>query len=313
MIEQILDLSQVETGRMAMAPRRVKLKEACASAIAEVAPVARAKSVEITLDDAESEAELFADPMRVRQVLSNLITNAVKYNDAGGRVRIGIEEREDGQVDVRVEDNGWGIPEYRRDELFRPFARLGRDAGPVEGAGIGLALTRRIVELMDGSVRYEPKEGRGSAFVVTLQTVAGPGEAGTPMAERAVLDDPTTPLTVLYIEDNSSNIDLMRQIFGLVIANAELVVAESGARGIEIAEAAEPDLILLDIGLQDMDGFAVLAALRSRLGARMPRVVFVTADATPKTRERAAALGILELVTKPFDVRDIVAVTRAGA
>jgi len=313
MIEQILDLSQVETGRMAVAPRQVVLKDACSAAIAEVMPIAFAKQVKITLDDAESGTLLFADPTRVQQVLSNLITNAVKYNDPGGEVRVVIRGRHDGLVDVRVEDNGWGVPASRLDELFKPFARLGRDGGAIEGAGIGLALTRRLVELMGGTIRYEPNDGAGAVFVVTLRTMESAEDAVYPTPERAARAEPTTPLTVLYIEDNSSNVDLMRQIFGLVISNAELVIAESGMRGVEIAEATEPDLILLDIGLQDMDGFAVLEALRDRLGARMPRVVFVTADATPKTRERAAALGIVELVTKPFDVNDIVAITRASA
>jgi signal transduction histidine kinase/ActR/RegA family two-component response regulator len=313
LIEEILDLSRIEAGHISIAPQAIALSDVIDATLSEVAPTAREKSMKISVD-AMADIHLQADPMRLRQVLSNLIVNAVKYNDEGGNIWIRTALGQDRNVEIRVEDDGWGVPENKHHELFQPFARLGRETSGVGGTGIGLALTQRIAELMDGAVRYEARPEAGSTFVVSLP-VAAPGERASAAAAEAdgnqAAADPVPQMTVLYIEDNVSNVSLMRQIFDLALPNTTIAIALSGAQGLKYVETNLPSLILLDLGLPDMDGFAVLNKLREKLGADMPRVVIVTADATDASRDRARDHGVREFLTKPFKIDDILAVARS--
>lgn len=305
LIDDILDLSRIEVGGLSMSPAPLPLADAVKTVTEALAPIATARGVTLALDDGgASDIAVHADQARLRQVLSNLITNAIKYNDEGGTVVVAVARAEDGRCELKVSDDGWGVPPERRAELFQPFNRLGREATDKDGAGIGLVLTRRIVELMDGAIRYEPREGGGSTFVIVLPTISG-SEAAAPSAN--VVDIAVEPkrLTVLYIEDNHSNIELMREILEEASPAIRLDVATSGMAGVEKARLLRPDLIFLDIGLPDIDGFGVLGRLRGIFGANMPRVVVVSADATEATRERSKREGVWEFLPKPIDVGEV--------
>ncbi len=314
LIEDVLDLSRIEVGRMPMAPVSLDVNVIAAEAVAELEPAAKDKRLKLTLQPALGAPHVLADPMRLRQVLSNLINNAIKYNDPGGTVTVDVRPLPDGHVELGVRDDGWGIPFERRSELFQPFSRLGRETGSADGAGIGLALSKRLIELMRGELRYEPGPIKGSAFVMRFPEVAAEG-APAPLTQDNQAFDGTGAgaIHILYIEDNPSNIELMRDVVDLVQPPPRMTVATTGAEGIERAIADRPNLILLDLGLPDMDGLGVLRKLQNELGAETPRVVAVTADATLATRGRAIGAGVDRFITKPFDVVEIAEVIRSAA
>jgi len=304
LIQDILDLSRIDSGRLAMSPEPLHLAEIVKEAIEEQQPLSAKQNITVAAAIGEEDIVVFADRVRMHQVLANLITNAIKYNDAGGSVSVTLQTTSDSTCEITVQDDGWGVPPERLHELFEPFSRLGRGDSGKDGTGIGLTLTRQIVELLDGDIRHEAPEAGGSKFVVSLPTIEAPPTAEITY-EASNLNASRRALSVLYIEDNPSNIALLGEILNAVAPDAALDTAMTGMDGVEKAKQNRPDLILLDIGLPDIDGFAVLDKLRQHYGSRMPRVVFLTADATDTTRNHSRRLGVREFLTKPVAVREI--------
>src|SRR5690606_17167223 len=249
-----------------------------------------------------------ADRQRLAQVLLNLLSNAVKYNRAGGRVSIycdqiaspeGVE-----QVRIAVRDTGPGIPADKIDRLFVPFERLGAEQSHVEGTGLGLALSKRLVEAMGGSISLETVEGRGSTFQVTLERIESPTAQVTPAltATRETRGAGSgQPAKLLYVEDNLPNLTLIEAILA-DRPEIELLPALQGQMGIYLAVEHRPDLILLDLHLPDLQGEEVLARLRADERTRDIPVVVVSADATAVSLQRLLAAGAAAYLTKPIDV-----------
>jgi CheY-like chemotaxis protein len=245
-----------------------------------------------------------ADRQRLQQVLLNLLSNAVKYNRKGGAVSVSCDGAPSGGFRLTVADTGPGIAPERMHRLFTPFDRLDAQEDPgVEGTGLGLALSKALVELMGGSLRAESTLGEGSRFTVELPIAESP----TRELERArdvIAPETQTPGvrgTVLYIEDNLSNLRLVERIVTRR-PGVTLLSAMQGSRGLELAQAHRPDLIVLDLHLPDIPGQEVLARLGADPGTREIPVVILSADATPSRVSRLLEQGAHAYLTKPLVV-----------
>jgi PAS domain S-box-containing protein len=307
LVNDVLDVSRIESGHLRVESYGVNLLTLLDEVSALVRPQADLAGVQIHRVDGEGPALVLGDPLRLRQVLVNLLTNAIKYNRPGGLVRVEIE-RAGSCVGLSIADTGLGMSREQLDNLFEPFNRLGRENSEIEGTGIGLVLTRQLLTLMDGSLDVESEVGRGTTVYVTLEKaeaaqvmVAPSFGSGLRTASHLGDDDDEQPEgLVLYIEDNPINLLLVEQLL-LSWPGIRLVQAETAAKGLELARALRPDLVLLDMRLPDMSGPEVLAALQADGGTRELRVVALSASAMPEEVALARACGACDYWTKPID------------
>jgi PAS domain S-box-containing protein len=314
LINEVLDLAKVESGHVDLsleAVNYVDLIEECGTlvrALADASGIALESNV-------PADTAVRADRVRLKQALLNLLSNAVKYNRRGGRVTIRAEvmTRADGErIRLHVTDNGPGIPAEHLPELFQPFNRLGAEAGEIEGSGIGLVITRRLVEIMGGEVGVVSEPGQGSDFWIELPRDVSPPAAIAFEAPRGyrqpeAASTALAPRAVLYIEDNPSNLKLVGQILGRR-PSIRLITAHTASLGLELAAHQPFDLILLDINMPEMDGYQVLAELRQREETRALPVLAITANALPSDIERGKAAGFTDYLTKPLDIAHFLAV-----
>ncbi len=306
LIDEVLDISRIEAGRMSISLEAVQVRGAVDEAVALMGPAAAEREITIEVDhDVSCAAHVRADQQRLRQVLLNLVSNAVKYNRDGGSVSLRCARGVSGAVLVGITDTGAGLSDEQRERLFEPFDRLGAEQSAVEGTGLGLALSKRFVELMDGSLSVESEPGHGTTFWLELQAAADP-LAEAPTAERprsANGHHPSQDRTVLYIEDNVANFELVERALGRLGA-VELLAAMGGGLGLELAAHHQPQLILLDLHLPDLPGEEVLARLKADPRTQEIPVVILSADATDRQIERLLAGGADAYLTKPIDLPD---------
>jgi len=305
LINEVLDLARIEAGKIAVSLEPVHVVEVVQSALDLVRPQAAARGLQ--LEHAVSEADwVIADRQRLQQVLLNLLSNAVKYNRDGGTVTVACRAHAERQR-VSVRDTGAGIAPELRARLYTPFDRLGAERAGIEGTGLGLALTRRLVEAMNGALDVQSTVGEGTTFSVELPCATPPMSEGAPVAtdghERV---DVRPRATVLYIEDNPANLRLVERILTRR-PSLTLMSAMQGSRGLELARDHRPHVIVLDLHLPDLDGAAVLADLRGNARTRDIPVVILSADATPGQIARLRAQGATAYLTKPLDVQEFLA------
>jgi signal transduction histidine kinase/CheY-like chemotaxis protein len=313
LIDEILDLARVESGHLSVSPEPVALLPLLDDCLALLRPQAAERGVRLLDASRHCNVHVRADRTRLRQVLLNLLSNAVKYNRAQGTVSI-VCVGEPAAVRIRVCDTGAGLTPDQQARLFVPFERLDAEERNIQGTGIGLALSRRLVELMGGTIGVESVPGEGSAFWVRLPTAeARPSEA-------AVLPSGETPAgalagrirhDVLCIEDNPANLRLIESIFERR-DDIRLLGAIAPGLGLELARTHRPALILLDINLPDMDGYAVMQCLRESEATRHIPVVAISANAMPKDIERGKAAGFRDYLTKPLNVVRLMQVVDAA-
>lgn len=311
LIDEVLDLSKVESGDLSLVIEPIAVADAIAECLRLVQPLARRAAITIDWQASmlgPAKVYLLGDRLRVRQVLLNLVSNAIKYNRAEGSVRIWVETLtgDTGRVRIHVEDTGAGIPAERLVELFSPFNRLGAEYTTVEGTGIGLVITRRLCRMMGGDVDLRSTPGHGSDFWIELplaqeSPVTVTAAVHHVIPPRAAQAKPERAQQVLYIEDNPANLKLMEQIF-LRRPQLRLIGATSGPGGLQRARETPPDLIPLDINLPGMDGYAVLRELRRTPQTQSTPVIAVTANALPGDIEHGDAAGFTAYVTKPIDL-----------
>jgi signal transduction histidine kinase/ActR/RegA family two-component response regulator len=305
LINEMLEISRIEAGRLSLSLEPVPLQATVAGAMDLVAPLAAQRRVALQMDVPDARRHVLADRQRLQQVLLNLLSNAVKYNRENGRVTVSTAAAADGRVRIRVTDTGPGIPAEHQARLFTPFERLGADATGEEGTGLGLTLSRHLVEAMDGLLHVESEVGVGSTFAVDLWIVDAPAaELAAPAPSSAMSAGPGG--LVLYVEDNLSNFRLVERLLERRPAT-RLLSAIQGRRGLELAREQRPALILLDLHLPDLSGEEVLRRLQEDPATREIPVAILTADATPGQADRLLAAGARAHLTKPIEVRRLLA------
>ena len=305
LINEILEISRIEAGELSMSLEDVDLAQVVKESLDLVNPMAQERRI-LMLNAMVGGSGPYAkaDRQRLKQVLINVVSNGIKYNREGGEVGIAARQL-DGIVQLIVSDTGPGVPKAHVEGLFTPFARLGAEATNVEGTGLGLALSKRLMDAMGGELRLERTGPDGSLFCLEIPTAEGVGPAVGPTVEETGVD----PLisgkegsgTILQVEDNPSNIQLLERILRRR-PGVHLRTAQSGAEAIDLALAIRPELVLLDLNLPDMSGRDVLARLKAEPETTDIPIVMLSADATESQIERMLAAGAVAYLTKPLDV-----------
>jgi CheY-like chemotaxis protein/anti-sigma regulatory factor (Ser/Thr protein kinase) len=253
--------------------------------------------------DGTNRIHVRADRQRLIQVLLNLLSNAIKYGSEGGHVIVAAAVRDDA-VEIDVIDDGPGLSEAELGRLFTPFERLGAERSHVQGTGLGLALSRQLAVAMGGSVEARSAAGQGSMFTVRLQRASSTESASViPARGPAVLRDAGAERTVLYVEDNLATVALVESIFALR-PNVRLMTAMQGGLAVELAREHQPDLIVLDLHLPDLNGDEVIDRLRQDPRTAETPVVIYSADATDRQVRRLLEAGAVDYLTKPAKVTD---------
>ncbi len=302
LINEVLDISRIESGRIQLSPEAVPVETLLRETLDLIQPLAADSNVKV-LGQYSQERHVKADHQRLKQVLLNLLANAVKYNRRDGTVTVSYADAGIGRLRISVTDTGPGISPEMRERLFVPFDRLGAERQGIEGTGLGLVLSRRLVEAMGGTLGVDSTVGHGSTFWVDLALVEAPaGQLGreheltVPRQERW-----ETAATVLYVEDNLSNFTLIERALA-AHWNVKLIPAMQGRIGLDLAREHHPDLILLDLHLPDIHGAEVLGRLRAEPETREIPVIVISADATQGQIQRLRAAGARDYLTKPLDI-----------
>jgi PAS domain S-box-containing protein len=306
LINEILDLATIEAGRLSLSLEPVSLVEIMLECQAMIEPQARKSGIGISFPRLDKPYVVSVDRTRMKQVLINLLSNAIKYNRGNGMVEVTCTESGGGRVRISVKDTGAGLPPEKLAQLFQPFNRLGQETSAEEGTGIGLVLTKRLVELMGGVIGVESVVGKGSTFWVELisdaegQVAAG----GAPPAAVPVpqLPAPVRPRrTLLYVEDNPANLKLVEQLIARR-PDLRLLSAPDANLGITLARASQPEVILMDINLPGISGIEALKILREDPATAHIPVVALSANAVPRDIAKGLEAGFLRYLTKPLRV-----------
>lgn len=306
LINEVLDIARIESGRMAISPETVHLDDALFPSVDLVRPLADKRGIGINVKIPSSK-DIFitADLQRLKQVLLNLLSNAVKYNREKGEIRVTASLLTDGYLHLTVADTGEGIPAEKMNRLFTPFDRLELAPDKIEGTGLGLALSKGLVEAMGGRIGAQSVAGKGSTFWFDLPLTTQQKETIV-MAE---VDDylksarELRKALVLYVEDNLANIQLVEKIIGR-LPGVEMISAMQGRLTMDLARQHKLALILLDLHLPDVPGMEVLKQLRVQPETKDIPIVVMSADATRGQIDRALAAGAQNYLTKPIDVKE---------
>jgi CheY-like chemotaxis protein/anti-sigma regulatory factor (Ser/Thr protein kinase) len=304
LINEVLDIARIEVGKLAISLEPVEVEDVLDEVMGLIKPLADQRGLSLQRHGAHCrDVHVLADKQRLKQVLLNLLSNGVKYNRESGWVRVSCERVED-SVRISISDTGPGIPEQSLAQLFVPFDRLGREDGAEEGTGLGLALAKRLMEAMGGTLGVESEPGVGSTFRAELAATESPVESVdlAPTYAPTVSESARPARTVLYIEDNLSNLKLIEQVLARR-PEITLLTAMQGRLGLDLAREHHPDLVLLDLQLPDVPGREILAALKADESMREIPVVVVSADATKGQVRRVLEEGARAYLTKPLDIR----------
>jgi CheY-like chemotaxis protein/nitrogen-specific signal transduction histidine kinase/PAS domain-containing protein len=302
LINEVLDLSSVDENRLSLSLEPVRLDDLISETVGLLRPLFEASGIRLSGLLSTLKVSVLADRRRLKQVVINLMTNAVKYNRLGGLVSIEVSRRADGIVSLGITDEGQGIPAEKLERLYTPFDRLGAEATGIEGTGLGLAIAHGLVLAMGGQLSVESCPGQGSTFSILLPGAAADEEA-MPQArhEGAVAVASSETHQILYIEDNESNVQLIRRILSRR-ENFDLVVARNLAEGLSLLAEALPDVILLDLNLPDGSGEAIVRWVRTELQNPSLPIIVLSADCTAGQAERLIATGADFYITKPLDM-----------
>ncbi len=307
LINEILDLALIESGKLPLSLEPILINEVVRECQAMIEPQAQKRDIRMTFPQFENPYFVNADRTRVKQVLINLLSNAIKYNKLGGAVVVDYIASTAERIRIRVRDTGEGLTPDKLTQLFQPFNRLGKEAGVEEGTGIGLMVSKRLVELMHGEIGVESTVGVGSVFWIELilttmpQRTAG---AAAPTANASTAVQAGALLrTLLYVEDNPANLMLVEDLIARR-SDIRLLSATDGNRGIEIARATRPDVILMDINLPGISGIQALQILCADPATAHIPVIALSANAIPRDIERGLEAGFFRYLTKPIKVNE---------
>ena len=306
MINDVLDLSRIEADNLRLQTTTLELPEIVTATVALVASDAERRGIRISQDLAPGTSVLMGDATRVKQILTNLLSNAVKYNVDGGRVHVASRLATAEMVEVSVTDTGMGMTPEQMEQLFRPFNRLGRERTALQGTGIGLVISRRLAELMGGSIRVKSVPGEGSSFILRLPKAIDPDTVRSDLDELGAAPAEYHRRIVHYVEDNETNVEVMRGILAQR-AQVQLEVSMAGLDGLAAVRARTPHLLLLDMHLPDISGLELLRHLKADPATASIPVIAVSADATARQIDAALDAGAVRYLTKPVDVTELLA------
>jgi PAS domain S-box-containing protein len=305
LINEILDLAGIESGQVSLSWEAVSIAEIMYESRAMMEIQASQRGITMVFPTFAAPLWVTADRTRLKQVVINLLSNAIKYNSLNGSVVVTCAATGPGRIRIGVTDTGAGLTNYKISQLFQPFNRLGQEMGAVSGTGIGLVVTKRLVELMHGTLGVESVVGAGSTFWCELAAGEAPealdfAETLFPEESEHVADGASLQ-TLLCVEDNPANMELVRQLVAR-IGGIKLLSAITGAKGLELARSARPAAILMDINLPDMTGVAALKILQADLATASIPVVALSANAMPQDIIRGIETGFFRYLTKPINV-----------
>jgi PAS domain S-box-containing protein len=300
LINDILDLAKVEAGRLSLSLEPVCLQDVVSESVSLVTSLAKSNNIKINID-LQPGSRVLADKTRLKQVCLNILSNAVKYNVEGGSVSIRSEIYQPSTLRLTVEDTGKGISEAGLQILFLPFNRLDAESSGIEGTGIGLTLTKRMVELMGGSIGVVSRLGMGTRVWVELPLSQGIERQAQchDASDEIASDSIFKPRTILYVDDNPVNLKLVKGLLRR-FNSVEMLDAHTPDMGIELAKQHKPDLILLDINMPGLNGYQVLEILKKNPVFADTPVIALTANAMPREIEKGLDAGFSHYLTKPI-------------
>ncbi len=307
LINEVLDLSAIESGRLSLSLEPVSLIEVILECQTMIEPQAQKRGIQMIFTPFDNQWFVNADRTRVKQVLINLLSNSIKYNHERGTVVVNCTASTQGRIRISVTDTGAGLPPEKLAQLFQPFNRLGQETSAEEGSGIGLVVSKRLVELMEGVIGVESTVGVGSVFWIELMSIDAPqfavGGAEPTVVAQAQVPGAARRRTLLYVEDNPANMKLVEQIIARH-PNIRLLTAVNGNSGIEIARVSQPEVILMDINLPDISGSEALKILLADPATTHIPVIALSANAIPRDIENGLAAGFFRYLTKPIKVNE---------
>ena len=308
LINDVLDLTRIEIGQILLKPQQIILNELISACISITLPMALKRQITIEFEtDEKILTKVYTDNTRLKQIILNLLSNAVKYNFDGGNIRVYTDKISEQSIRIHVEDSGVGISQSHINELFKPFVRLNSEDSGIEGTGIGLTITRELVELLDGNIYVDSIEGKGSHFWIEIPVSQHGNETTESQQITNIIDinnEKQKDSTILYIEDNSANLMLIEHFFES-LDNLKLITAINGEQGLQEAITNIPDIILLDINLPDISGYDVLCNLKKNASTKHIPVIAVTAKAMQNDIDKGLSQEFTEYVTKPVDLKKL--------
>jgi CheY-like chemotaxis protein len=307
LINEILDLALIESGKLSLSLEPVSLAEVMRECESMIESQAEKRGIAVTFQELGSPVFVNVDRTRLKQVLINLLSNAIKYNTEHGKVTLGCVDLAPGRIRVCVEDTGEGLAREKIEQLFQPFNRLGQETSAEQGTGIGLVMTKRLVELMGGAIGVESTVGKGSMFWIELNVTTE--QKFSPellnLALGPAVHEPVDPqtCTVLYVEDNPANLMLVEDLIARR-PDFRLLSARDGISGIAIARASLPDFVLMDINLPGISGITAMKILSEDPLTRHIPVVALSANAMPRDIEKGLQAGFFRYLTKPIKINE---------
>lgn len=310
LINEILDLALIESGKLSLSLEQISLAEVMNECRAMVEPQAKKRDIGVVFPLIEEPYFVKADRTRLKQVLINLLSNGIKYNAVGGTVLVSYRLSSPDRIRICVEDTGAGLPAEKLAQLFQPFNRLGQETNAEEGTGIGLVVSKRLVELMEGIIGVESTVGKGSVFWIELhlatQRSVHAVAAAPPTESHAQIQTDAHIRTLLYVEDNPANLMLVEDLIARR-PDIRLLSAKDGISGVEIARAARPDVILMDINLPGISGVKALRILAEDPATAHIPIVALSANAIPRDIAKGLQAGFFRYLTKPIKVDEFMA------
>jgi CheY-like chemotaxis protein/two-component sensor histidine kinase len=307
MINDVLDLSRIESGNLRLQSDQIDCAKVIAETVSLVEADAARRGIRITTAVEPDAATVLGDTTRVKQILTNLLTNAVKYNVDGGRIQVSARRRGEDAAEIAVIDTGLGMSAEQLAGLFQPFNRLGRERSAQPGTGIGLVISKRLAELMGGALAAASEPGEGTAFTLILPRVADPDTVASDLSGLGAAEPEYHQRVVHYVEDNETNVEVMRGVLAQR-PQVRLEVSLTGLDGLARIRTSAPDLVLLDMHLPDIQGMELLRHLKDDPATAHIPVVIVSADALSGQIDEALAAGAVRYLTKPVGVAELLEV-----
>ena len=307
LINEILDLALIESGKLSLSLEPVALAEVMQECAAMIEPQADKRGISVSFPLFTAPVFVTADRTRLKQVLINLVSNAIKYNSPRGTVAVTFNVLASQQIRICVEDTGTGLNAEKINQLFQPFNRLGQEATAEQGTGIGLVMTKRLVELMGGFIGVESSIGKGSTFWLEMNVTSAPQLTAIGHVVEAVAVTPQEPdihiSTLLYVEDNPANLMLVEDLIARR-TDLRLLSASDGISGVAIARESLPDVILMDINLPGISGIQAMRILSENPATAHIPVVALSANAMPRDIQKGLEAGFFRYLTKPIKINE---------